>query len=105
MLYNQPGPTVEECFLTAYKKSLTGDNSYWHRTLVLSGLIDAEKSTKSKTVCTRPSSNVSYEEIKQKIEWLRPFSKSSPLVETVINKIDASLNNWEQHTKKNNQST
>ena len=94
MLYNQPGPTIAETFYNAAKETAAGNNPNWHRILVLVGIIDADKSTKTKPIYIEPYSINHYNDIKQVIEWLRPYSNLDILVYNTIIHTDKTLKHW-----------
>jgi len=94
MLYNQPSPTIAETFYKTAKDSASGNNPNWHRILILVGIIDADKSTKMNPIYIEPHSKNRYNDIKQIIEWLRPYSNSDILVSNTITSMDNILKHW-----------
>lgn len=87
MLYNK-FRTIEDTFSDAAKDTIDGRNVNWHVILVSCGLIDMDKSSKFNTVCVKPNGKYHYDDLKQKIEWLRPYYRVDPLITTVINNMD-----------------
>jgi len=94
MLYNQPGPTIAEMFYNAAKETAAGNKPNWHRILILVGIIDSDKSTKINPIYMEPYSKHHYNDIKQIIEWLRPYSNSDILISNTIINMDKILKNW-----------
>jgi len=94
MLYNQPGPTISETFYNAAKDTAAGNRPNWRKILILVGIIDADKSTKNNLIYIEPDSKNRYDDIKQKIEWLRPYSNSDILVSNTVIRMDSILKRW-----------
>jgi len=87
MLYNQPR-TIEEMFSEAAQDTVDGRSVNWYSILISCGLIDIDKSKKNNVVCVTPSSQYHYNELKEKIKWLRPYCSVAPLISDVIKKMD-----------------
>jgi len=47
-----------------------------------------DKTSKNNTVCVKHNNQYHYNDLKEKIEWLRPYYSVVPLITTVINKMD-----------------
>ncbi len=80
--------SIPETLENLAQKAARGENPKWHVTLALIGIIDVEKSTRTKTVCTQPNDFRDYQDLMQKVDCLRPYQDLDPLVSNVIRIMD-----------------
>lgn len=97
MIYYNSPETIEENFSNSADKSMNNIYVNWHIILVSCGLIDIDSSTRDNTVCVIPMNQNQHDDLKQKVEWLRPYYAVDPLVANVIVNMDIVLMKWKNN--------
>ena len=84
--------TIPEGFAETARKGLRGEDPKWRVSLACCGMLDLDKSRRDHPVCTQPTSELEWEDLANKIEWLRPYA-SDPIVESIVKQLDLALLN------------
>lgn len=82
--------SIQEGFAETARKGLRGEDPRWHVALVCCGMLDSEKSRRDHPVCMQPTSELAWEDLAEKTEWLRPYI-SDPVVENIVKQLDIAL--------------
>lgn len=85
-----PPVSIPEGFAAIARKEPRGKGQKWQPHLVICGILDIDKTQRDHPVCTHPTSEMEWEELSDKIEWLRPYTSDS-FVEDVVKQMDKVL--------------